>query len=125
MGFLSSIFGVFSGGGGAIGSLSKIASEYIETKKETAEANALFIKTLDPNGIMRREISSTVNQLFKIYILTMMALALVQAFSVGNADGAKDAMNMLIDIFIPVTASFTTILTASFGINAYNVKKGL
>ena len=52
---MSWITSLFSSG--VIGSIERIASEAIETDMESAEAKSLFIKTLDPNGMMRRELS--------------------------------------------------------------------
>ena len=45
------IKGVFSGGG--LKSIENIASEWIQTDMEKAEAKTLMLKTLDPNGMMR------------------------------------------------------------------------
>ena len=72
MGVLAVLGKIFTSG--AIGSIERLASEAIETEKESAEAKALFIKTLDPNGMMRRQISATVSALYSIYILTMLIL---------------------------------------------------
>ena len=36
--------------GGAVKSIENIASEWIETDLESAEAKVLMVKTLDPNG---------------------------------------------------------------------------
>jgi hypothetical protein len=52
MGWLTSLFS-----GGLVKSVENIASEWIETDMETAEAKSLMIKTLDPNGKMRRDLS--------------------------------------------------------------------
>ena len=52
LGVLGKIFG-----SGVMGNVERIASEWIETDMEKAEAQTLLIKTLDPNGIMRRELS--------------------------------------------------------------------
>ena len=38
--------------GGIVKSVENLASEWIETDMETAEAKALMVKTLDPNGKM-------------------------------------------------------------------------
>jgi hypothetical protein len=47
MSFLTNLFS-----GGIVGSIERIASEALETNMESAEAKALFVKTLDPNGKM-------------------------------------------------------------------------
>jgi len=41
--------------GGAFKSIENIASEWIQTDLESAEADSLKIKALDPNGKMRRD----------------------------------------------------------------------
>ena len=58
-------------GGGVVDSVEKIATEWIETDKEKAEAGmidakakSLFVKVLDPNGKMRKQIS---NDVFHLY----------------------------------------------------------
>jgi len=51
LGFLASIFT-----GGGISAIERIASEALETDMESAEAKSLFVKTLDPNGKMRRDL---------------------------------------------------------------------
>ena len=53
MGFLSSLFG----GSDIVGAVERVALEAIDTPGEKAEAKALWIKTLDPNGLMRRNLS--------------------------------------------------------------------
>ena len=43
--------------GGITKSIENIATEWIETDQEKAEAQAVMIKALDPNGKMRRDLS--------------------------------------------------------------------
>ncbi len=57
MGIIASLFS-----GGVVSSVERIASEFIETDMESAEAKALMIKTLDPNGLMRRDLSRFAGQ---------------------------------------------------------------
>ena len=55
-GVIKSIFS----GAGVVKSIENIASEWIETDMESAEAKVLMIKTLDANGKMRRDLSKDV-----------------------------------------------------------------
>lgn len=120
MSFLSGLFG-----GGIIKSVEKIATDLIETDMEKAEASTLVLKTLDPNGAMRRQISQTVSQLFVLYMIIMMILLLCQSFQIGDIEGIEKAIANMVDLFVPITTSFTAIVGASFGVNYANVKKGL
>ena len=124
MKMLSSIFG-----GGAIKSIEAIASEWIETDTEKAEAKTVLIKALDPNGIMRRQLSRKVGMLYSWYIFTMLFLIAVEffcaVFGVGiDQEAVADATSKAVTLFIPITSLFGVIVTASFGVNAYNVKTG-
>jgi len=47
---LSKIISIFTGG--LTNSIEKIALEYIDTDKESAEAKSMLVKTLDPNGLI-------------------------------------------------------------------------
>ena len=58
--------------GGSSKTIEKIATEWIETDMEKAESQALMVKTLDPNGMMRRDISSRVMWLYTVYILSLI-----------------------------------------------------
>lgn len=75
MSIWSKLAGVFTGG--AVKSLENIASEWIQTDMERAEAKTLMIKTLDPNGLMRRNLSDRVAALYTVYILTTLALLII------------------------------------------------
>lgn len=118
----SSIASIFTGG--IVKSVENIAKEWIDTPEEKAKASALMIKTLDPNGLMRRQISSRVSMLYTVYIFTMMILLLAQAFSLGDAGGLKSAIDSMVGLFVPTTTMFTMIVSASFGVNAVNSVKG-
>jgi len=120
MSFLSDIFG-----GGIVKSVEKVATELIETDLEKAEASALIVKTLDPNGAMRRDISKTVMSLFFMYMIIMFILVMFQSFQLGDIVGVEKAIANMVDLFVPVTSSFTAIVGASFGVNFMNVKKGM
>ena len=110
-------------------SIENIASEWIETGAEEAEAKTIMIKALDPNGLMRRQLSRRVSMLYTVYIFTMLfmiSLEFVAAAFELQVDGDAIALatSKSVELFVPITTLFGTIVTASFGVNAYNVKKG-
>ncbi len=107
-------------GGGIVKSIENIALEFIETDKESAEAKALMIKTLDPNGAMRRDISKTVSRLYSMYIVLAVVLLLMVSFDVGNTKGMETALDSVVELFVPITAMFSAIVSASFGVNISN-----
>ena len=114
--------GIFSGlfGSGIIGSIERIASEAIQTDQETAEAKSLFIKTLDPNGMMRRDLSRFACKAYGFYLVSATALIAMHSFGVGDPENSKEAMTAMTDLFLPITAAWGTIVGASFGVNATN-----
>jgi hypothetical protein len=118
-GFLSNLFS-----GGIVGSVERIASEAIQTDKETAEAKSLFIKTLDPNGMMRRELSRFTCKAYGFYLISTTALITAHAFGVGDRLASSEAMSAMTDLFVPITTAWGTIVSASFGVNFANVKAG-
>lgn len=118
--------------GSVVGAVERIAKEWIDTPEEKAKASALMVKTLDPNGLMRRQISLTVSRLYVIYIILVMILVLAQSFGLSpittNAQGAEVmavslAIDSLKELFIPITTAFTAIIGASFGVNGINSSK--
>lgn len=109
---------VFSGG--LFDTIGDISKELIDTPLEKAQAQVLKVKALDPNGKMRREIAKAVTHLYKLYIYTAMILFLVQSFDLGNAEQVSQAINKMVDLFIPITGMFTAIVSASFGVNVSN-----
>jgi hypothetical protein len=119
MGFLSSLFS-----GGIVGSIENIASEWIETDMETAEAKAVMIKAIDPNGKMRRDLSRFSCIAYAFYLVAMVGLSFMVAFGIGDADGATEAAKMMMDLFMPITGAWTAIVGASFGVNGVNSMKG-
>lgn len=119
MGFISSLLG-----GGIVGSLEKVATEWIETDMEKAEAQAVMLKTLDPNGKMRRDLSRFACIAYAFYLVVMVLLSFMVAFGIGDAAGADSAAGMMMDIFLPITAAWSAIVGASFGVNATNSIKG-
>ncbi len=122
---LSAIASIFSSG--IIGSAERMAMELIETDKESAEAKALWIKTLDPNGLMRRRLSNFACIAYGFYLIVMTILLLAHAYGVGgveNAANTKHAAESITDLFMPITTAWGGIVAASFGVNATNVLKG-
>ena len=119
MSWLSNLFG-----SGVIGSVERIATEIIETDKEEAEAKALFIKTLDPNGVMRRDLSKFTCVAYGFYLVSMVVLALITSFGWGDAEGAKVAIGAMKELFFPITTAWGAIIGASFGVNGLNVTRG-
>ena len=118
MGLLSSVLG-----GGLVSSVEKLASEFIETDMESAEAKALMIKTLDPNGLMRRDLSRFACWAYGFYLVAMVGLSFMVAFGIGDITGASEAAQMMTGLFLPITTSWAAIVSASFGVNAANAIK--
>ena len=119
IGFIKDLFG-----SGIVGSIERIASEAIETDKESAEAKALWIKTLDPNGIMRRELSRFACSAYGFYLLVTSILVMAHSFGMGNPAESKEAIEAMTGLFVPITTAWGAIVTASFGVNATNAIKG-
>ena len=123
MGWLSNIFK----GSGAFKSIENIASEWIQTDIEKAEARTLMLKTLDPNGLMRRDLSNRVTLLYTIYIITALTLISLEFFGLGSKIGGDISMSAatdkITDLFLPITGMFTAIISASFGVNFANTKQ--
>ncbi|MAF36031.1 hypothetical protein CL622_02840 [archaeon] len=109
--------------GGTMKTVEKIATDLIETEMETAEAKAVMIKTLDPNGLMRRNLSRRVTGLYTLYILVVLTLLLCKSFDIGNAAQLSEAIDVVQELFVPITTMFTAIVSASFGVNAMNTHK--
>ena len=134
MSWLSGIASFFTSGG-TMKTVENIATEWIETDLEKAEAKTVMIKALDPNGAMRRQLSRDVTQLYKIYVVSALVLLFLE-FVVNLIglntelvlDGAMVAISAttgkVTDLFVPITSLFGVIVTASFGVNYANVKKG-
>jgi hypothetical protein len=118
IGFIKSLFG-----SGVVGSIERLASEAIETDMESAEAKSLWIKTLDPNGIMRRELSRFACKAYGFYLLATTFLILAHAYGIGDGDSSKEAIDAMTALFLPITGAWGTIVTASFGVNATNSLK--
>lgn len=97
-----------------------IAKEWIDTPEEKARAFNLKLKTLDPNGIMRRELARFASIAYAFYLINMTVLAYLVSFKIGDAEGARLAFEQMKDLFLPITGSWVTIVSASFGVNASN-----
>ena len=115
-------------GGGAMKSIENIASEWIETDLESAEAKVVMVKALDPNGRMRRELSKAVTKMYKTYLYTSLALLFIEFvcafFNLDvNTEALAVASNKLIDLFVPITTLFGAIVSASFSVNYANTKQ--
>jgi hypothetical protein len=120
--------------GGAMKSIENIASEWIETEKESAEAKAIMVKALDPNGKMRRDQSRNVGGMYKFYLVATAAMILIElTYCMYMGDTLKETDHVLIalsnatskmtELFIPITTLYGAIVTASFGVNYANVKQ--
>jgi len=119
-------------GGGIVKSIENIAMEAIETDKESAEAKALLYKSIDPNGMMRKQISKDIITMYKVYLFTSMFLIALQfilglygSLTVEQTAIIQDATSKLTDLFLPITSMVGIIVGASFGVNYANVKKGI
>ena len=115
---------MFGFGKEVISGIAEVAKEWIDTDKESAEAKAIMVKVLDPNGIMRRQLSKNVTQMYMTYIYMVVLLVLLQSFKLGDIEGVKMAITSLTDLFIPITGMFSSIVLASFGVNTMNSHKG-
>ena len=124
-----SIWASIFGGGGVVKSIENIASEWIETDMESAEAKVVMVKALDPNGIMRRKLSIQVTQMYKVYLFTALGLLAIEFvcafFSLDvNTDALALASEKIVSLFTPITTLFGLIVSASFGVNYANTKAG-
>ena len=110
--------------GGLVKTVENIALEAIQTDQEKAEAKALFVKTLDPNGMMRRQLSRFACVAYGYYLLVMSVLLFMVSFGLGDVTGAQVASEAMVELFLPVTTAWGAIVGASFGVNAVNANKG-
>ena len=121
------MFGLFEGKS-IVKSISDVAMEWIDTDKESAEAKAVMVKALDPNGNMRKQISKDVTQMYKVYLYITLFLLVVAFFSsifnIGDKSQTLELIKEIGSLFLPITALFGAIVTASFGVNAMNTHKG-
>lgn len=124
MNFFSAVAGIFGGGSST---LENIATEWIQTEKESAEAKAVMVKALDPNGKMRHDLSRRVAALYTFYLTTMSALLICEFFGFIPTGQSQESIQVVTDkfvsLFVPITGLFGAIVTASFGVNYANVKQ--
>ena len=118
MSWLSSLLG-----GGIVGSVERIALEAIETNQEKADARAVLLKSIDPNGQMRRQLSKFASTAYGFYLVATTILIFMHSFEIGDPVNSKEAMEAMTDLFLPITGSWATIVTASFGVNGVNAYK--
>ena len=110
--------------GGGTQAVENIATEWIETNQEKAEAQAVMIKAVDPNGKMRRDLSRFACQMYAFYLITTVFMIIMESFGIGDATGATSAKEALTELFTPITAAWGAIVGASFGVNGVNSYKG-
>jgi len=118
MSWATSIGNIFTGG--IVQSLERVALEAITTNKESAEAQAIIVKTLDPNGATRREIMRFITRAYGSYLAIAGFLILSGSFELLDVEQTKLAFDLITETFIPVTGLFGTLATASFGVNHSN-----
>ena len=106
--------------------VENVASEWIETNQEKAEAQALLLKAMDPNGMMRLEITRRVLSLYALYMIIMIILLGCEFFnfvpSGTNLEQMASATSKLQELFLPITSMVGVIVSASFGVNWQNSK---
>lgn len=123
---ISEIFKAVFGGGGTMNVIENIATEWIQTDSEKAEASTVMIKALDPNGLMRRRLSSRVTDLYTVYISVTLVLLICESFGISpEVDGVLSvsvATQKITELFLPITTLFGVIVSASFGVNYANTK---
>ena len=73
---------------------------------------------------MRRDLSKFACLAYAFYLVAMVILAFMVAFSIGDAEGAISASSMMQDLFLPITTAWGGIVGASFGVNGVNSFKG-
>jgi len=82
------------------------------------------VKTLDPNGKMRRDLSSFACKAYGFYLICTTILIFMHSFGFGDVTQSKAAIDAMTGLFTPITASWGAIVTASFGVSATNAYKG-
>lgn len=102
--------------------IETVATEWIDTDIESAEAKTLMIKALDPNGKMRRDLTKFACYAYGFYLVNAVVLIYLASFGIA-ADNSIQAASMVKDLFLPITGAWTTIVGASFGVNATNTVK--
>tara|TARA_R110000787_G_scaffold24445_1_gene69296 strand:+ start:183 stop:548 length:366 start_codon:yes stop_codon:yes gene_type:complete len=108
---------------GVVNSVEKIALEFIDTDKESAEAKSMFVKVLDPNGKMRRDLSTFASRAYGCYLAVALFLITMHYFGFGEPEQSEQALAAITELFRPITTSWGLIVAASFGVNATNSVK--
>lgn len=119
LGFIKALFS-----GGAMTAIENIAVEAIETDKDSAEAQAIIAKALDPNGKMRRDLSQFASKAYGFYLVAAVLLIVMHFFGIGDPTASKEALAAIKDLFLPITTAWGGIVGASFGVNGMNSFKG-
>ena len=114
--------GIFSGS--TVKAIENIALEAINTDIESAEAKAIMVKTLDPNGVMRRELSQFASKMYGFYLIATVCLIIMHYFGLGDPSASESAIKAMTELFMPITTAWGAIVGASFGVNGANVIKG-
>ncbi len=121
-------------GGQTMSVIENIATEWIQTDLESAEAKAVKIKALDPNGKMRRDQSKNVGSMYKFYLIATASMILIELiYCMVSGDNLvksdyvlvvlSNATEKMTDLFVPITTLYGVIVTASFGVNYANTKQ--
>ena len=109
--------------GGATDAIADVAKEWIQTDKESAEAKAVMVKAIDPNGKMRRDLSKFASTAYGFYLIATTILVFMHAYGIGDPVASKESMEAMTALFLPITTAWTAMVTASFGVNAANTIK--
>lgn len=123
-------YDIFTGGLGK--SITSIANELIDTPLEKAQAQALKVKAMDPNGKMRVALSVFACRAYGFYLVTTVVLIFMSVWGVGGETCAAEvctpnadiAAGRMTELFVPITTSWGVIVSASFGVNGMNAYKG-
>ncbi len=121
-------------GGQTMSAIENIATEWIQTDLESAEAKAVKIKALDPNGKMRRDQSKNVGNMYRFYLIATASMVLIELiYCMVSGDNLvksdyvlvalSNATAKMTDLFGPITTLYGVIVTASFGVNYANTKQ--
>jgi len=110
-------------GGDIVGAVERVSLEFFQTNLENAQAQAVAIKALDPNGKMRRDIMKFIRKAYGFYLINATILIYAGVYGIDDPERAKMALDTITATFLPITGLFGTLATASFGVNAANTLK--
>ena len=118
-------------GGGIASAVENLGTEYLrreltqaEAEKISAEAKAVAIKAIDPNGNMRLKTTACVVYVWAGLIAAIALLILLQAAGIGEPEAITQARADMFELFAPVSALVSAVVLASYGVNAMNTHKG-